>query len=142
LSQISPAAVVSIADWAELPPSPDIFKVPKASELIVTEWPSKGPSAPPALSAWSNVKDNETFNPLSNSPLPAKVIWLPIVKLFPVLVSEEPVVFLTPMLAAPVAVSSPANADVVTSDAANAVKPIFFNLFIFFLCLFLLVVNN
>jgi hypothetical protein len=36
----------------------------------------------------------------------------------------------TEMLAAPVAVSSPANADVATSDPANAVKPIFLKLFI------------
>ena len=44
--------------------------------------------------------------------------------------------FATPMLAEPVAVSSPANADVTASEPANAVRPIFFKLFIFFLCLF------
>ena len=37
LSQISPAAVVSKADVAEDPPSPENFKVPKESELTVTE---------------------------------------------------------------------------------------------------------
>jgi hypothetical protein len=44
-----------------------------------------------------------------------------------VLGSAVPVTFATEMLAAPDAVSSPANADVATSDPANAVKPIFFN---------------
>jgi hypothetical protein len=37
LSQISPAAEPSIADTAELPPSPENFNVPRPSELIVTE---------------------------------------------------------------------------------------------------------
>jgi len=36
-SQISPAAVPSKADKAELPPSPENFRDPKPSELIVTE---------------------------------------------------------------------------------------------------------
>ena len=42
-------------------------------------------------------------------------------------------------LAEPVAVSSPANADVTTSEPANAVKPIFFkviHIFPLFVCLF------
>jgi len=34
------------------------------------------------------------------------------------------------MLAEPVTSSEPANADVATSDPANAVKPIFLNLFV------------
>jgi len=44
----------------------------------------------------------------------------------PVLGSADPVMLLTPMLAEPVALSPPANAEVATSDPANAVKPIFF----------------
>ena len=37
LSQMSPAAVASKAEVAELPPSPENFKEPRESELIVTE---------------------------------------------------------------------------------------------------------
>ena len=146
--QISPAAPPSIAPWAELPPSPENLKDPKASEEIVTEWPSNGDVALATLvpadwsSPWSNVNDNATFRPLSNSPERANVMSFPMLKLFPVPGSLEPVIFLTLKLAPPLTVSAPANAEVVTSEAANAVKPIFFKLFIFFLCLFLFVINN
>ena len=93
---------------------------------------------------WSISNDTATVIPLSNSPPPARYTEFAIVKFLPRPLSAVPVMFATPMLAEPVAVSSPAKADVTTSEPANAVKPIFFKLFIFFLYLFvcLFVINN
>ena len=93
---------------------------------------------------WSISNDTATVIPLSNSPPPARYTEFPILKFLPRPSSAVPVMFATPMLAEPVAVSSPANADVTTSEPANAVKPIFFkviHIFPFlFVCLF--VINN
>ena len=75
------------------------------------------------------MKDIETFNPLSNSPLPEKVSWLPIENDLPAL-APPPLMCSTATDAPPATVTSPANADVATSEPANADKPIFLNLFI------------
>ena len=73
---MSPAADPSIAFAAVDPPSPINLIEPKVSELIVTEWLSNGevPSQ-----RWSITNDRETDKPLSNSPPPENVNWLPIV---------------------------------------------------------------
>ena len=70
---MSPAAVPSIDEVAEDPPSPASVSVPNESEETVTECESNGPLATAVSSPWSNTNDNDTFKPLSNSPEPENV---------------------------------------------------------------------
>ena len=121
LSQISPAAVPSIADWAEDPPSPENTKVPIASEPIDTEWLSKGPLPIAVSSPWSITNDNDIFKPPSVSPEPEKVNWFPIVQALPVVFE----VFFTPILAEPATDISAAFAEKATREPAKADNPIF-----------------
>ena len=67
----------------------------------------------------------QQFKPLSNSPEPEKVNWLPIENVLPV--SAPPLVCSTLIAAPPDTDISPANAEVATSEPANADKPIFLN---------------
>ena len=68
------------------------------------------------------MKDNETFIPLSSSPLPVKVNWLP-AECFPVL-AAPPWVCSRPK-AEPATDVSPAFAETATREPANADNPIF-----------------
>ena len=63
---MSPAAVPSIDEVAEDPPSPASVSVPRLSEDTVTECESNGAPAIAVSSPWSKTNDNETFKPLSN----------------------------------------------------------------------------
>ena len=61
-----------------------IVNVPIASELIQLQSDLKWTNRCFAVSSpWSNSNDNDTFKPLSNSPEPENVNWLPIEKPLP-----------------------------------------------------------
>ena len=75
------------------------------------------------------MKDNETFIPLSSSPLPEKVSWLPIDQDLPA-EAAPPLMCSKATLALPATDISPAFADTATREPANAENPIFLNLFI------------
>ena len=77
-----------------------------------------------ASSFWSKTNDKETVKPLSNSPEPLKVNWLPIENVLPEF-AAPPLVCSTFKLAEPATDISPAYADAATSEPAKAVKPTF-----------------
>ena len=91
----------------------------------------------------SNTKDNDTVKPLSNSPEPEKVNWLPIDQGLPVVYCII-TTLVSSTFAAPPAYTdiSPAKADVATREPANAVNPIFLILFILITPLILFIINN
>ena len=70
------------------------------------------------------MNDRDTVKPLSNSPEPVNVNWLPIENVLPEL-AAPPLVCSMFNEALPATDISPAIADVATSEPANAVKPIF-----------------
>jgi hypothetical protein len=85
------------------------------------------------------MKDKDTFIPLSISPPPVKVNWLPIDKSLPPSVPEW---FANFNEAEPETDISPAYTEVATKELANAVSPIFLKLFILITPYCLIVIIN
>ena len=139
---------MSIVFCALEAPSPANTTDPIASEDIVIECESNGPpvaaavvaaSASTVLSPWSKMKDKATFIPLSISPEPVKVNWLPIAIVLP---PSVPAWLLILNEAEPATDISPAYTEVATKEPANAVSPIFLKLFILITPYCLIVIIN